>query len=1015
MASYFELVDKLQTQIDALDIILGGHDRQTVIVAGQVKNSISKQFAESLATAVQLAVDAAGDIDAVRYSSTSVGMQNTSYGQYFSVVSGNDEEYLRLYKNDNGGLYDTGKIYPTIKGVLESVKQRLSSPTIIGSNYSNITKNTHGQFSGTTAANENSYIKVALDETVYNGDYVQLTHITKVTGTNAIVWLANGANTKMSDHQTLASDIGVQTVQLRATGTATHAIIQQLTTKASTLDTIFNFATYESKMSNILRFFELFAVDQQGNFEQLNDDVVSFKDTFNNQISGFQNTLKSVDDSFSTLFGEIDYSNEIHRDFDQIEINHNRIIGTIPAGRNAYTRFGFINPVKKGQKIKVSYVLNATGNGVLIWLNNEAAANLSGGTTVLSSSGSVETVELTATDDAPFITIQQVTNQPSSIDITLMATNEESPFNGSLEFTKQAMNTQKSVIESLVDTVESALGSNQSPIQDGTPLTSGYSEFVANENSLDATILASGNGYTAWSFREALQKDEEITLYYQLAVTGNAPKIWLSNEAFQDKSGGTFSLISDGSLHTITLKATDVASRLVIQQYTTQLSTVKFNFLAFLGGVGSKSSQKTVLDLFQSSFDSQADALVNMQYQLNDMQNQIIPSDSFINRYLLSARNGVMVTTTGNSSQSIRRTYTNGAVAVKNLEMALANWHVTPDGEQLPDNDELRLRVSIEYPIGSKPTHLKVDGSDSLVIPAGRTIVAKDLSGLIIPAGEKFYVHTFVSAYKDDSLTGRLPVGRFYVHWSQNRDMYEKNGTDLTDQSGGQSTGTAAPADLYSHLTLTGESIYNDRKPSLLIVGDSISYGFNEHLAMKGDNTGAVGPYERWAAANGVGAFNLSVPSKKASNWAGFENGAYPRLSAVLNGFTNSCVLALGRNDLANQTAEELIESIDSIKRFLISKYGITSIPITVTPASSSSDSWATVENQAANGNDAARIAYNDYVRGLDSFLEITNTIESSNNSGKWKAGSLTSDGVHPSTNAVETIVSAMPAVDSLF
>ena len=123
----------------------------------------------------------------------------------------------------------------------------------------------------------------------------------------------------------------------------------------------------------------------------------------------------------------------------------------------------------------------------------------------------------------------------------------------------------------------------------------------------------------------------------------------------------------------------------------------------------------------------------------------------------------------------------------------------------------------------------------------------------------------------------------------------------------------------------------------------------------------------------------------------------------------------MGRNDLANQTAEELIESIDSIKRFLISKYGITSIPITVTPASSSSDSWATVENQAANGNDAARIAYNDYVRSLDSFLEITNTIESSNNSGKWKAGSLTSDGVHPSTNAVETIVLAMPAVDSLF
>ena len=891
---------------------------------------------------------------------------------------------------------------------IENIQDELRSKEVVdytapfNSGYSDLSI-VGNRISGEVSAGDNAYTRWALIEPLSAGQTLSLSYVLTLTGNTMVAWLGDGAAVEKSGGTIQLENTGeLKTIDLTATGTATHLYLQQITNTNSSHDLIFK---TELKGSELTEFSDL-----------TTQALTNTKSAINALSLKIDEALVAED------FAAVNYETPLISGYDDVTVYKNRVQGEVLADGNGYTRWRLLEPLTVGQSVRLSYVLNATGNGVLAWLADGAAANKSGGNISLNKGGALEQVELTATGTANYLYIQQITNTPSTIDIAFLLEKGYENAEGATDLTAQVLANQSALLANLSDQVFGPEdGSGSGVLSEAPPFTTGYETVEATSNGVVSTTLSGGNGYTYWSLATSFEPGDEITLYYQLTYTGNAPQLWLTNKAFANASGGTKSLVGGGSLESITLTASEAASRLIIQQYTTSDSTLDFNFIAFGGDSEANDLQKKTIELFTKNFQVQAQAMATLKTDVTDLIANFTPSlptgsgstsEDSKNRYLVSSRNGVMITTSGNTSQSIRRKITNGSIAMKNIEVSLANWHVTPSGEEIPDNDEIQVRVSIEYPIGTKPQHLKVDGLSQIIIPAGRTVTAKDSTGLILPAGESFYLHTYVEAYKNDVVAGRLPVGRFYVHWSSSRDMYEKNGSDLTNVIGGQSTGTAAPADLYSHLAITGEAIYNDAKPSLLILSDSIGYGFNEHLAMKGDNNGAVGPYERWAAKLNVGSLNLSVPSKRASDWAKMAAGDYPRVASLINGLVNISVLALGRNDLSSQTASQLISSLKTIETFLQNTFNIPSFPITVTPASSSNDGWATVEGQTANVNDAERITYNNHVRSLVNYLEVSSAIESGS-SGKWLAGSLTSDGVHPSTNAVELLVESFPSAIS--
>lgn len=112
MSNYLNTLELLSTAVDQLNEILQGDENTTVLINGESKPSVQKKTLDEVTAKVQLILDAAADIDAVKYGTVSAGLSSSSNEGYFSVVSDNDSNYLDLYKNDNGAaLYI--KSYPS--------------------------------------------------------------------------------------------------------------------------------------------------------------------------------------------------------------------------------------------------------------------------------------------------------------------------------------------------------------------------------------------------------------------------------------------------------------------------------------------------------------------------------------------------------------------------------------------------------------------------------------------------------------------------------------------------------------------------------------------------------------------------------------------------------------------------------------------------------------------------------------------------------------------------------------
>ncbi len=102
MANYLTLVEQLSTAVDQLNEVLQGDENTTVTINGQQQPSVQKKTLDEVNAKIQLVLDAAADIDAVKYATTTAGIAATADGQFFSVVSDSVESYLDLYKNESG-------------------------------------------------------------------------------------------------------------------------------------------------------------------------------------------------------------------------------------------------------------------------------------------------------------------------------------------------------------------------------------------------------------------------------------------------------------------------------------------------------------------------------------------------------------------------------------------------------------------------------------------------------------------------------------------------------------------------------------------------------------------------------------------------------------------------------------------------------------------------------------------------------------------------------------------------
>jgi lysophospholipase L1-like esterase len=353
--------------------------------------------------------------------------------------------------------------------------------------------------------------------------------------------------------------------------------------------------------------------------------------------------------------------------------------------------------------------------------------------------------------------------------------------------------------------------------------------------------------------------------------------------------------------------------------------------------------------------------------------------------------------------------------AIAEIAMVLPNWYVERSGSKLeyPNNAGMVCAASIEYPAGVF-NRLSFGGAVRELIPGGSFVVSA-LLPIAIPDNAEFWTNIWLSAAST------------IVFFNGTTTQVSANGekgtvatADVTDFTMASHTGTAQSYGLWP-LALIGRTA---TKP-VVILSDSLGEGVGD----SSDSTDHVGMLARL-----VGASHPYINLSQSGDRLELVLQSFSKRLATL-GYGRSLVCGLGVNDIGEGRSVAQIKA-DMISLWMRSKAQLASggrmFQATITPSCTSTDSFATLANQAPAANfshagNGTREQLNDWLRDgapimagsaaaigtavaaragsgshpLHGVLDMADTVESARNSGKWRvdgtAFKWTIDGIHPS------------------
>lgn len=340
------------------------------------------------------------------------------------------------------------------------------------------------------------------------------------------------------------------------------------------------------------------------------------------------------------------------------------------------------------------------------------------------------------------------------------------------------------------------------------------------------------------------------------------------------------------------------------------------------------------------------------------------------------------------------RTIHTARTNITQIGAAFANWYcngLTEVGAGGP----CTITASIEYPLGSPVTRLTFGGQTSGTAYDFSTLES-DLAILAIPAGAQFAIReyriypgngdvVFTGFTGNSSIGPDTSAGDCYVY------------TGATDLTG--STGAFASTDGSSYAPAV--AVFGPtNQPSYAIIGDSIFEGYqdtpNGNLYV-GGAARSIGPTRAYT--------NLAKFGEMLSAVAGASTGFNQR-SAIATKFSTHILCNYGVNDLFSNAVSSnyLIRNLLTLRQQFPNQWFYQT---TITPETTSTDSWATPGNQTtvSAAAETNRQQANNFLRsgiggvgvgGFDGVFDVTSIIETNTNTGIWKSPGYTIDGVHP-------------------
>lgn len=193
---------------------------------------------------------------------------------------------------------------------------------------------------------------------------------------------------------------------------------------------------------------------------------------------------------------------------------------------------------------------------------------------------------------------------------------------------------------------------------------------------------------------------------------------------------------------------------------------------------------------------------------------------------------------------------------------------------------------------------------------------------------------------------------------------------------------------MYAPLAVIGQTT----KRSFLLIGDSICAGeYDAAAADMGIIARSIGPLYAYS--------NFGIRGDSAFRFT--QSGNNSKRMALAQYFSD-IICQTGINDVGINGRTGAQASTDLAAEWaILEASGNRLFQATITPSSTSSDSWATVANQAVKAWESNRITLQNFIRAgnvnVHGIIEVADSLESTRNSGRWKAPPQhTIDGTHP-------------------
>jgi len=312
--------------------------------------------------------------------------------------------------------------------------------------------------------------------------------------------------------------------------------------------------------------------------------------------------------------------------------------------------------------------------------------------------------------------------------------------------------------------------------------------------------------------------------------------------------------------------------------------------------------------------------------------------------------------------------------AVAALAIVLPNWYVA--GQTETNAGSATWTAAIEYPAGTF-TRVTFGGAASVTSSSGGNIVSDQIP-VSIPKGEKFWVRLFQNA------PSKAVYFTFYA--GDGTAQFVSPASDLT-MGGTATTSASFQAATTTPIAIIGMS----SDPAIGIYGDSISVG-------RGDTADAGLPLQghlgrAFGAAYAAG--HVGISGDRMSLFLGSK----AKRMSLASYFTHFAV-NMGINDITGGgSASAVAADTNSI-------VGLFPGPValcTLSPVSTSTDTWNSVAAQTTVASNAVRVTENTRrlggISGVKTVYDVNPSVESvaSPESGLWRASAYTADGTHPS------------------